>query len=105
MEQTLDRLIERGFVVRQPRRPGQKEERYAHLLSADLEDEGAPAPAAAAAQPQPSPARAPEGDGRDERLDMLEARLEALAAEVADLRASCARKSAEVADLRAQLGG
>jgi uncharacterized protein len=85
MEETLDGLIARGFVVRQPRRPGQKEERYAHLLSADLEDEGAPPPAAA--QPHPSPARAPEGDGHDERLDRLEARLEALAAEVADLRA------------------
>jgi uncharacterized protein YceH (UPF0502 family) len=85
MEQTLERLIERGFVVRQPRRPGQKEERYAHLLSAELEDEGVPAPAAA--QLHPPAARAPEGDGQDERLDRLEARLEALAAEVADLRA------------------
>jgi uncharacterized protein len=92
MEQTLGRLIERGFAVRQPRRPGQKEERYAHLLSADLEDEAAPV---ASPSPQPSPApRAPEPDGRDERLDRrderldrLEARLEALAAEVADLRA------------------
>ena len=29
LQQTLDRLIERGFAVRQPRRPGQKEERFA----------------------------------------------------------------------------
>ena len=36
---TLDRLIERGFIARHARRPGQKEERYAHRLSEDLEDE------------------------------------------------------------------
>jgi uncharacterized protein YceH (UPF0502 family) len=84
MEAVLERLAERDFVVRQPRRPGQKEERYAHLLSSDLDDE--PTPAAAPAPPQPSPARAPEREERDERLDRLEARLEALAAEVADLR-------------------
>ncbi len=35
---TLDRLIARGLVARLERRPGQKEERYEHLLSADLDD-------------------------------------------------------------------
>src|SRR5215216_5306223 len=39
----LDRLAERGFAELQPRRPGQKEQRYGHLLSSDLEDEQ-PAP-------------------------------------------------------------
>jgi uncharacterized protein YceH (UPF0502 family) len=41
---TLDRLIERELVVQLPRRPGQKEERYAHRLS----DDDAPEPGFAA---------------------------------------------------------
>jgi uncharacterized protein YceH (UPF0502 family) len=73
-------------VVRQPRRPGQKEDRYAHLLSADLEDEPAPrAPVAHDAAPPPR-AAATEDGALTERLDRLEQRLEALAADVADLR-------------------
>jgi uncharacterized protein YceH (UPF0502 family) len=43
----LDRLIERELVVRLPRRPGQKEERYAQLLGGDAEE----APARSAATP------------------------------------------------------
>ena len=39
LESVLGRLAERGFAELQPRRPGQKEQRYAHLLSSDLEDE------------------------------------------------------------------
>jgi uncharacterized protein len=35
---TLERLIARGLAARLPRRPGQKEERYEHLMSADAED-------------------------------------------------------------------
>ncbi len=38
---TLNRLIERELVARLERRPGQKEERYEHLLSADSEEEHA----------------------------------------------------------------
>ena len=97
MEETLGRLIERGFVVRQPRRPGQKEERYAHLLSADLEDEVAPAHAPREPAPAPVPAHAPREPGtapsappaapRDDRLDRLERQVAELAAEVAELRA------------------
>jgi uncharacterized protein len=73
MEDALGRLIERGFVVRHPRRPGQKEERYAHRLSEDLEDAPAPPPAA----PPPD---------EDDRLARLERQVAALAAEVAELR-------------------
>ncbi|MGH2969770.1 MAG: YceH family protein, partial [Solirubrobacteraceae bacterium] len=43
LEATLGRLIERGFAARLERRPGQKEERFAHLMSDDLEDVAAPA--------------------------------------------------------------
>ena len=75
LQQTLDGLIERGFAIRHPRRPGQKEERYSHLLGEDVEDVQAPAPQAA----PPS--------ANDDRLDRLEQQVAALAAEVAELRA------------------
>ena len=82
LEAALAGLIEGGFVRRLARRPGQKEERYAHRLSEDLEDEAPPAlPARAAA---PAPEANPSGG---DRLERLERRLEALAEEVAELRA------------------
>jgi hypothetical protein len=62
VEETLARLARRELVVRQRRRPGQKEDRWAHLL-------GAEAPAAeaqAAAQPE-------SGPSLEERVDRLEA--------------------------------
>ena len=37
---TLERLIARELVMRLDRRPGQKEERYEHLLSADVDEAG-----------------------------------------------------------------
>jgi uncharacterized protein len=37
VHETLERLVERGRVERLPRRPGQKEERYAQLLGGDGE--------------------------------------------------------------------
>ncbi len=80
LEQTLSRLIDREFAVRLERRPGQKEERYTHLLGDDLEDTpAAPAAAPAIAQPQAAP---PAGD----RVAALERRVEALEREVAELR-------------------
>ncbi len=89
LQATLDRLIERELVSRHARRPGQKEERYAHRLSDDLED----APAAAPAPPM----RATQTD--DDRLDRLEREVAALAAQVAELRAAAAR------DTREHVGG
>ena len=75
LERTLDTLIERGFVARHPRRPGQKEERYGHRLGEDLEDE----PAAAAA-PTTFDGPAPES-----RLDRLEREVAELKQQVAQL--------------------
>ena len=79
LESVLGRLAERGFAELQPRRPGQKEQRYAHLLSSDLEDEEVR---------QPAPAPAPQDDALAERVDRLEADLAALANQVAELRAA-----------------
>jgi uncharacterized protein YceH (UPF0502 family) len=46
---TLDGLVERGMVIRHPRRPGQKEERYEQLLGGhggeQIEGKSAPLPA------------------------------------------------------------
>ena len=67
--------MERELVARYDRRPGQREDRYGHLLGAEGEE-----PAAA-------PAAAPPADDRLERLEH----------EVAELRA-------EVAALRQELG-
>ena len=74
MEEALHRLIERGFVVRRPRRPGQKEERYAHRLSEDLEEDTPATPA-------------PPERADDDRLTRLERQVAALTSEVAQLRA------------------
>jgi uncharacterized protein YceH (UPF0502 family) len=60
-------------VVRLPRRPGQKEERFEHRLSEDHEDAASP-PATAG--------------GEDDRLERLERQVAALAAELAELRAA-----------------
>jgi uncharacterized protein YceH (UPF0502 family) len=67
VHETLEGLISRELVVRLPRRPGQKEERYAQLLGGDY--------AAAAAEREP----AVVGDD-------VEARLSRLEEEVAELR-------------------
>jgi uncharacterized protein YceH (UPF0502 family) len=77
VDHVLAGLAARELVARLPRRPGQKEERYAHLLG----DESAPADAAA-----PSPGAAADDD-----------RLQALEQAVADLRE-------EVSALRTMLG-
>jgi uncharacterized protein YceH (UPF0502 family) len=81
-QSTLQKLIERepALVTMLPRQPGNKESRYAHLLSGDREAWHAPAEAAAPA------ARAASDDGRVSRLEK----------EVAELRN-------ELADLRQQV--
>jgi uncharacterized protein len=77
LEDTLARLIGRAFVARLERRPGQKEERYAHRLGEDLEDEPATAAPAAPA------AHAPRAE---DRVGALERRVDALERELAELR-------------------
>jgi uncharacterized protein YceH (UPF0502 family) len=72
VERVLEALAERGYAERLERRPGQKEDRFEHLLGLQ-----APADSVASVQPE---LRQPTADGG------LEARVEALAAEVAALR-------------------
>ena len=88
LHDVLDGLIERELVLRLARRPGQKEERYVHRLSDDLEG-GPPV----AEEPEPRVAAEP----RSGRLERLEAELGALRGEVEQLRA-------QLAGLREELG-
>jgi uncharacterized protein YceH (UPF0502 family) len=99
VHETLARLIERDLVAQLPRRPGQKEERYAHRLSDDDVPEPvrevAAAPAAEAApvvrapgRPMPAaPERAPAAElPLEERVARLEAEIVQLRAELRALR-------------------
>ena len=58
---TLDRLIARELVVRLERRPGQKEERYGHLLSEDVDE-----PSGASTVAPPEVASTPQGPSAGE---------------------------------------
>ena len=80
---TLDGLTERELVVRLPRRPGQKEDRYAQLLGGDEED-------GQRATEEPEPA------DRD-RLAELEQRVERLEQALAELRAGVSGEGIESA--------
>ncbi len=71
VETTLDGLILRELAVRQPRRPGWKEERYAQLLGGETEPE------------EQADVRQPVEEGR---LDALERRLADLEDAVVELR-------------------
>jgi uncharacterized protein len=94
LDAVLDQLAEHDLVERMERRPGQKEQRFRHLLAGDSEEPGTSPPASmtppapAVTDPEP-PAQVETLDG--DRLDRLER-------EVAELRA-------ELHDLRTQLGG
>jgi uncharacterized protein YceH (UPF0502 family) len=89
VQATLERLIERELAVRLPRRPGQKEERYEQLLGAEQEDEaatnvpGTNGGSGSLHQGLPSTTDRPPSATAD-----LEARVERLEREVAELRAA-----------------
>ncbi|HEY2282445.1 MAG TPA: YceH family protein [Solirubrobacteraceae bacterium] len=100
VHETLERLIARELVARLERRPGQKEERYGHLLSADFEefpgaDAPAPRDAAPGAPTPPGPSMGePNGGGGSlaqaptQPLGGLEERVARLERAVQELRAA-----------------
>ena len=97
VQDTLERLIEREQVARLPRRPGQKEERYEHLLGG----EGAPAaaPVPAPTEEEPAPVAEPsEGPEQPSPMPLPGDRLNRLEAELAELRE-------QMSSLREELGG
>jgi uncharacterized protein len=82
LDRTLLELIERELVAPLPRRPGERGQRYTHLLaSGEEEPEAAPA-----AEPVSEPPAAGHDDGLGERVGRLEAELEAVRAELRALR-------------------
>ena len=83
VESTLNGLMGRSLATRLPRQPGQKEARYAHLLSGDVKIDAEQVP----------PPKAVEVVLETDRVGALERVVVALRTEVADLRA-------EVAELR-----
>jgi uncharacterized protein YceH (UPF0502 family) len=88
---TLERLIERQLAQRLERRPGQREERYTHLLaSEDAPESAAPAAPEAAAHVEPpppdAPAHAAPHDGVEQRLERLERQVAELMDELQALR-------------------
>lgn len=83
VNEVLERLIARGFVIRHPRRPGQKEERYEQVLGGDDAVEIVPAELVATdGEELPEVSVAEETD----RLDRLEADLLDLKGEITKLR-------------------
>ena len=73
LQQTLERLAGRELAERLGRRPGQKEERYRHLLGSTDDD-------------SPSSVAAPESTHLEERVAALELEVERLATSLEELR-------------------
>lgn len=87
----LDHLAEAGLVVLLPRQPGQKEQRYGHLLAAEGGAVGTPV------EPQVSLPGGLRTSATEERLAALEQELTVLREELATLRAA-------FTEFKAQLG-
>jgi uncharacterized protein len=102
---TLGRLIERELVMRLDRRPGQKEERYGHLLGTEGEGDGSvgdPTPREGAAGPTAAGVTATAMPGAPSSSASYPPA--APTAPLADLEARVARLERELAQLRAALG-
>ena len=84
IEDGLDSLAQRDLVRQLERRPGQKEERYTHLMAAEPDDEVTDAPVAPAVAAAPAPA--PASDPLVDRVDALERQVSELRSELAELR-------------------
>jgi uncharacterized protein YceH (UPF0502 family) len=98
-EEALEALIERRLVTRLPRRPGERGQRYEHLLAGDAEGEPGPSESQPAPPEQrPASAVAPAADG-------LEPRVAGLESEVARLRDELGALHDELGALRRELGG
>jgi uncharacterized protein len=83
VERVVEELEDRGYALRLERRPGQKEERFAHLLG----DTGAPAPPIALPAQATAPRAVAVTDGDlVARVSALEGAVAALRSELAALR-------------------
>jgi uncharacterized protein YceH (UPF0502 family) len=91
VDATLSGLAARELVADLPRRPGQKEVRFAHLLSGPVSD------ATDAGQRDTLGVPAPAADAGEDRVAAIESTVEELRRELADLRA-------QFEDFRRQFG-
>ena len=73
VHETLEKLVERGYAERLPRRPGQKEERFRQLLGEEEEETPVTQPA-------------------EDRLDRIERELAELGAQMQELREALGEK-------------
>jgi uncharacterized protein YceH (UPF0502 family) len=94
VHETLDRLIARELVRCLDRRPGQKEERYGHLLSEDADESPTATPSVSSPYTPHPPSAVTEGVHA----------LPASATTTADLEERVARLERQVSALRAALG-
>jgi len=99
VNEVLERLIGRGFVIRHPRRPGQKEDRYEQVLGGDdavelVADESAPgARSTLGPDDGPKDDRGAETGPKDDRPSVEEetARLDRLEGDLLELKGEIAR--------------
>jgi len=101
VQETLDRLVERGQVARHAKRPGQKEERFEQLLGGGGSESGETPPAPIAPDATESDSVDAEAEDATKTVEPglrpAEDRLTRLEREVSELRT-------ELASLRAALG-
>jgi uncharacterized protein YceH (UPF0502 family) len=87
VQKALERLVERELVIRHPRAPGQKEERYEQVLGGeDASADAAPTVEAAQQEQEPPGGMTFSDDSSEDRLDRIERELAALRGELAKLR-------------------
>lgn len=104
VQETLERLVQRGLVTRLGRRAGQKEERYEHRLGEDLDDAPVAAGALDAAPAQATTRPDVGRSGPDDEVAALRAEVQQLRAELQQLGAGLGDLRASLQSLRAELG-
>ncbi len=97
VQEVLERLIERDYVVRHPRRPGQKEDRYEQVLGGGAE---VAEPAEARSTYPANTVGKDDSDGDEEFLSVAEA---PTPSEAADEVARLDRLESELLDLKGEI--
>jgi uncharacterized protein YceH (UPF0502 family) len=98
VQEVLERLIERGYVVRHPRRPGQKEDRYEQVLGGEAEAGAEPA------EPRSTfPANTVGKDHRAGDEDFVSVAEDPTPTEAADEVARLDRLESELLDLKGEI--
>jgi uncharacterized protein len=108
VNEVLERLIARGFVIRHPRRPGQKEERYEQVLGGDDAVELVPAEPRSTlpAGSDPRSTLPADTEGKDDHAPSGAANVDRASAptpSVADETARLDRLEADLLDLKGEI--